>query len=137
MKFIEIRRRWSLLALFGFALLVRLYGLNWDQRHFFHPDERAIAMAIERLSFIPPQFNPHFFAYGSFPLYVTKVVTALLGNVSGWFTGYDGIIYVGRALSAIWGAATVVLLAVFGSRLYGRRAGLLAGGLLAVTVLHV
>jgi YYY domain-containing protein len=137
MKLIEIRRRWSLLALFGFALLVRLYGLNWDQHHFFHPDERAIAMAIERLSFIPPQFNPHFFAYGSFPLYVTKVFTALLGNVSRWFTGYDGIIYVGRALSAIWGAATVVLLTVFGSRLYGRRTGLLAGGLLAVTVLHV
>ncbi|HSD71309.1 MAG TPA: DUF2298 domain-containing protein, partial [Thermoanaerobaculia bacterium] len=137
MKLIGIRGRWSLLALFGFALLVRLYGLNWDQRHFFHPDERAIAMAIERLSFAPLQLNPHFFAYGSFPLYVTKVFTALLGNVNHWFSGYDGTIFVGRALSAIWGAATVVLLAVFGSRLYGRRAGLLAGGLLAVTPLHV
>ena len=137
MNMTGIRRRWPLLALFGFALFVRLFGLNWDQRHFFHPDERAIAMAVERLSFHPLQLNPHFFAYGSFPLYVTKIVTALLGNLNHWFAGYDGIIYVGRALSAIWGAATTVLLAVLGSRLYGRRAGLLAGALLAATVLHV
>jgi YYY domain-containing protein len=137
MRVMEIRRRWPLLALFGLALFVRLFGINWDQRHFFHPDERAIAMAVERLSFVPPQLNPHFFAYGSFPLYVTKIVTASLGNLHRWFAGYDGIIYVGRALSAVWGAATTVLLAVLGSRLYGRRAGLLAGALLGVAVLHV
>jgi YYY domain-containing protein len=137
MRITDIGRRWPLLALFGFALFVRLFGINWDQGHFFHPDERAIAMAVERLSFVPLQLNPHFFAYGSFPIYVTKLVTALLGNVSRWFAGYDGIIYVGRALSAIWGAATVVLLASVGTRLFGRRAGLIAGLLLSGTVLHV
>ncbi|HYV42204.1 MAG TPA: glycosyltransferase family 39 protein, partial [Thermoanaerobaculia bacterium] len=135
---LNIRRdRWPLVALFLFAAVVRLIGLRWDQGHFFHPDERAIAMAIERVSFVPLQLNPHFFAYGSFPLYVTRVVTTLLARVRPWFAGYDGIIFTGRELSAFWGAATVVLLALLGARLYGRRAGLLAGALLAATVLHV
>jgi hypothetical protein len=49
MNLTEIRRRWPLLALFGFALFVRLFGLYWDQRHFFLPDERDIAMAVDRL----------------------------------------------------------------------------------------
>ena len=135
---LNIRRdRWPLAALFLFAAVVRLVGVRWDQGHFFHPDERAIAMAIERISFVPLQLNPHFFAYGSFPLYVTRVVTSLLAKVRPWFAGYDGIIFTGRELSAFWGAATVVLLALLGARLYGRRAGLLAGVLLAATVLHV
>jgi YYY domain-containing protein len=131
------RGRWRLLALLAFALLVRLLGLNWDQHHFFHPDERAIAMAIERLSFIPLQLNPQFFAYGSFPFYVTRAVTSLLGLFHRWFAGYDGIILTGRAISAIWGVATVALLVYLGTRLYARRVGLLAGFLLAATVLHV
>ncbi|HSP93529.1 MAG TPA: DUF2298 domain-containing protein [Thermoanaerobaculia bacterium] len=134
----NIRRdRWPLGALFLFAAVVRLVGIRWDQGHFFHPDERAIAMAVERISFAPLQLNPHFFAYGSFPLYVTRVVTSLLARVRPWFGGYDGIIFTGRLLSAFWGAATVVLLALLGARLYGRRVGLLAGALLAATVLHV
>jgi YYY domain-containing protein len=135
---LNIRRdRWPLLALFLFAAVVRLVGLRWDQGHFFHPDERAIAMAVERISFVPLQLNPHFFAYGSFPLYVTRVVTTMLGRVRPWFAGYDGIMLTGRALSAFWGAATVVLLALLGARLYGRRTGMLAGALLAATVFHV
>lgn len=129
--------RGVLLALFLFAAALRIFPLEWDGRHFFHPDERAIAFAVDRLSFSPLQWNPQFFAYGSFPLYVTRAVTALLGRISPWLAGYDGIILTGRALSGIWGAATVPLLALLGMRLYGRRAGILAGFLLAVTVLHV
>jgi 4-amino-4-deoxy-L-arabinose transferase-like glycosyltransferase/DNA-binding beta-propeller fold protein YncE len=132
-----IRNRWWFLALFLFALAVRLFRLDWDQHHFFHPDERAIGFAIDRLSFSPPQLNPHFFAYGSLPLYVIKCVTALLGNFRASLRGYDASIFAGRALSAVWGAATAVLLAMLGTRLYGRRVGLFAGFLLAASVLHV
>lgn len=131
------RIRWWFVALFLFALSVRLFRLDWDQRHFFHPDERAIGFAIDRLSFSPPQLNPHFFAYGSLPLYVIKGVTSLLGNFRASLRGYDASILTGRALSALWGAATAVLLGLLGVRLYGLRVGLLAGFLLAATVLHV
>ncbi|HUK13454.1 MAG TPA: DUF2298 domain-containing protein [Thermoanaerobaculaceae bacterium] len=131
------RFRWQLAALFVFSCLIRLYGLDWDGGHFFHPDERRIAEAVHQLSIRPWQWNPHFFAYGSFPIYVTKLATSALANVKPWFGSYDAAVFGGRALSALWGAATVALLALLGRRLYGEGIGLLAGGLLSITVLHV
>jgi YYY domain-containing protein len=129
-------RRW-LFVIVAFALVVRVAGIDWDQGHMFHPDERRIAFALGELSLRPLQWNPHFFAYGSLPFYLIKLVSAPLAHASPWFASYLGGIYVGRALSCVWGAATVLLLALLGRRLYGERAGLLAGGLLAATVLHV
>ncbi|MEO8585333.1 MAG: DUF2298 domain-containing protein [Acidobacteriota bacterium] len=131
------RRILLLLALF--ALGVRVIGLDFDQNHFFHPDERAIGDAILKLSFQPLQLNPHFFAYGSLPFYLTRGLSSLLATISGrdWFISYDGVIHVGRFLSALAGALTVALLAAVGRRLYGPKTGLLAGLLLALAVLHV
>src|SRR6266567_1294210 len=87
---VKIIIRWRRLALFGLALLgliLRLYGLNWDDGNSFHPDERQILFHVTTLSmphsfaeFLNPAnspLNPHFFAYGSFPLYLL----AALGNV--------------------------------------------------------
>jgi YYY domain-containing protein len=121
------------------ALVIRLVGLDFDQNHFFHPDERAIGDAILKLSFHPLQLNPHFFAYGSLPFYLTKAVTSLFAGISGrdWFSSYDGVVHAGRFLSALAGALTVLLVAAVGRRLYGQKAGLLAGLLLALAVLHV
>ncbi len=131
--------RGLLLLLALFALAIRLVGLDFDQNHFFHPDERAIGDAILKLSFHPLQLNPHFFAYGSLPFYLTKGVSSLLASLSGrgWFASYDGVVHVGRFLSALAGALTVLLVAAVGRRLYGQKAGLLAGLLLALAVLHV
>ncbi|HEM60797.1 MAG TPA: phospholipid carrier-dependent glycosyltransferase, partial [Chloroflexi bacterium] len=94
----------ALLLLVGLAL--RLYGLNWDDNHHLHPDERQITMVVSRLGmpplrqwpsfFTPPPFsnpseenpnffdaetsplNPHFFAYGSLPFYLLRMTTHLL-----------------------------------------------------------
>src|ERR1017187_10227355 len=131
--------RWLLLAVAASALVIRLVGLDFDQNHFFHPDERAIGDAILKLSFHPLQLNPHFFAYGSLPFYLTKALSSFLAEVSGhdWFSSYDGVVHVGRFLSALAGALTVLLVAAVGRRLYGQKAGLLAGFLLALAVLHV
>jgi len=131
------RTRSLALALLAVALAVRLFGLNFDQSHYYHPDERRIAEAVTQLSFRPLQLDPHFFAYGSFPFYVTKLVTSALSNVKPWFASYDSAVLTGRALSAIWGTATVALLMLLGRRLFGGRTALLAGGLLGATVLHV
>ena len=129
----------GLLGLFAAALVLRVIGLDFDQNHFFHPDERAIGDAILKLSFRPLQLNPHFFAYGSLPFYLTRGLSSLLATLSGrdWFLSYDGVVHVGRFLSALAGALTVVLLAAVGRRLYGEKTGLLAGLLLALAILHV
>lgn len=131
------RLRLWLVALVVFAAAVRLVGVDFDDRHFFHPDERRIAFAIEELSFQPLQLNPHFFAYGSFPLYVVRAVTSLLGQIDPGWRSYDGVMMTGRVVSGIVGTLTVILLTVLGARLYNRSVGLLAGFLLAACVLHV
>src|SRR5207248_9091823 len=87
--------RWQPLALCGIALLgfaLRLYGLNWDAGNSFHPDEREILFHVVALKwptsiaqFFDPvnsPLNPHFFAYGSFPLYLL----AALGNILTHFS---------------------------------------------------
>jgi YYY domain-containing protein len=127
-----------LAALVLLAATVRFIGLDFDQRHHFHPDERAIADAVGRLSFDPAhlQLNPKFFAYGSFPLYVDGIVTSTVANIPG-LRGYDERILVGRGISAVVGTLTVLLLALLGARLYNFQVGLLAGALLAACVLHV
>lgn len=70
--------------LIGFILVIgvflRFYNLNWGSPFYFHPDERNIASSITQLEF-PSQMNPHFFAYGSFPLYSIY----FLGVAWNWF----------------------------------------------------
>ncbi|HSB36617.1 MAG TPA: glycosyltransferase family 39 protein, partial [Thermoanaerobaculia bacterium] len=128
-------RRRALLGIVLLAAAVRLFGLDFDQGHFFHPDERAIANAVLKLSFSPFHWNPEFFAYGSLPFYLTKLVATPLAAVNPWFASYDGALYTGRALSALFGAATVLLLFTFAKRLYGETTALLASLLLALAVL--
>jgi YYY domain-containing protein len=130
------RQLW-LVALVAFAAVLRLIGIDWDDRHFFHPDERAIAFAIERLSFSPLQLDPDFFAYGSFPFYVNRAVSSLLGLIDPSWGRYAHIIHTGRALSGVLGVLTVLVTYFLGARLYGRQTGLLAGFLLAATPLHI
>ncbi|MFQ6000705.1 MAG: DUF2298 domain-containing protein [Anaerolineae bacterium] len=94
----------ALILVIGAAL--RFYGLNWDQNHHLHPDERWITMVATRLDIPPlqewPRFfnpalaaqaterdpnffapqtsplNPRFFAYGSLPLYLLRLAAHLL-----------------------------------------------------------
>lgn len=129
--------RLSLALLFAAALAVRLFGLQWDQGHAFHPDERRIAEAVGELSFAPLDLDPGFYAYGSLPMLATRGAASLLAHAAPRFGTWEGTILAGRALSALWGAAGCVLLALLGRRLFGVRAGLLAGALLAIAVFPV
>ena len=135
------------LIIVAVALGLRLYGLDWDQGHLFHPDERAILMKLSELRFPPlndlgvlldaeeSPLNPRWFPYGSLPLYLLETVQSVAGN----WTDLDlfELRLPGRALSALADTGTVVMLMSLGAVLYGRRIGLLAAGLLAVTVLHI
>ena len=129
------------------ALGLRLYGIDWDQGHLYHPDERAILMRVVDLEFPAAgnlsdlldaeesPLNPRWFPYGSLPLYLLKSVQSIAGN----WTELDvfALRLPGRVLSAFADTGTVIAVLVLGTSLYGRRVGLLASGLLAVTVLHI
>lgn len=128
---------WALWAILALALGVRLFGLNWDHGSNFHPDERRIAEAVSGMSFRPLQLNPRFFAYGSFPLYMTRAACSVASFVDSRLGGYDGAVLVGRALGAVWGTGAVLLVFLLGRRLFGRSTGLLAAALAATAVLPV
>ncbi len=93
--------------------------------------------------------NPHFFAYGTFPQYLLAAVArglAWLGGLTGGrfappdggtWDDFDHFTLVGRAISAIFDAGSIVLAGLIGRRLAGRWAGLLAAALVAVTPLEV
>jgi YYY domain-containing protein len=137
------------LLVVGLALALRLYGLDWDRGYDWtpHPDERAILSKVEQLS--PPSlgdlgslldadespWNPRWFPYGSLPLYLLKSVDLVYGLFPG--DGLQDLRVTGRAVSALADVATVFMVFVLGSRLYGRREALLASALAALAVVHI
>jgi 4-amino-4-deoxy-L-arabinose transferase-like glycosyltransferase len=124
-------------AILCLALVCRLVDLDWDGGHAFHPDERALATAVERLSFQPLQLNPEFFAYGSLPIYAVKLAATAIGGIIQRPLGYAELLLLGRLLSALAGTLTVLVLYGLARRVYDRETGLLAAALLATCVLHL
>jgi YYY domain-containing protein len=154
---------WIIIAILLLGGYLRLSHLNWDQGAHIHPDERFLTMVEDALR-LPEslgQFfdsttspmNPYnkgygFFVYGTLPIFIVKVVAEFANRVnqvakiwtSGsdmpiYLIGYDGVHFVGRALSGIFDLAGVWLIFAIGRRLYSRRVGLLASALLAFAVL--
>src|SRR2546421_1517482 len=143
--------RWRPFALFALALLgllLRLYGLNWDQGNNFHPDEREILFRVTALAwpkslaqFFDPAnspLNPHFFAYGSFPIYLLAFLGTLFVHSASSATSFVDLTLLGRALSALFDSGTVLLTGLLGlsltrdatpGRHYTRNVALLAAAL--------
>ncbi len=161
---------WAVAVIALLALAPRLYGLNWDANNHLQPDERQIVYVAMCLGlpgapgvgncapaytgpgwFFSPNspLNPHFFAYGSFPLYLLAFVAHGLAwltvHTGGRFAPPDGGLWddfnhftlAGRALSALFDAGSVLLAGLIARRLAGARAGVLAAALVAVTPLEV
>ena len=158
----QTKQGWTTLALVIIVLLaalLRFVGLNWDEGTHLHPDERfltTVEAAIQPTFSIREYFttatsplNPYnrghgFFVYGTLPIFVVRYVAEALGAVCSsspgctfYFTGYDGVYLVGRALSALADLSTVLVIYAIGRRLHNERVGLLAAALGAVTVLPI
>ena len=134
-------------AILLLALTVRLYGIDWDDGNLLHPDERAILKRVDALG-LPPisdlgvlldaeksPWNPRWFPYGSFPLYLLKGVQVLVAPAVD--LSVADLRFPGRVLSAGAGTLTVLALYVLARDLSGRRTALLAAALTALAVLHV
>ena len=140
----------GLLIVVALALFLRMYGLNWDEGFSWtpHPDERAILSKVESIS--PPTpgeidvlfdaeespWNPRWFPYGSFPLYLLKGVDLLYELVPG-SDGLRDLRITGRVISGLVDVATVVAVFGLGRMLYSRKVGLFAAGLVAIAVIHI
>jgi len=109
---------------FGIFLLL-LYtcfvGLDWGLPYPMHPDERNMAVSIQRLNCeiqnpnfkIQNCFNPHFFAYGQFPLYLGYILIQIYHFVAQKLflpiSFFEAVMSL-RIISAIASVATVFVL---------------------------
>jgi YYY domain-containing protein len=141
------RARVLLLAVLLCGAVLRFQGLNWDEGHHLHPDERFISMVEEKLAW-PTSVRQYFdsskstlnpynrgegsFVYGTLPMLLAKAVGAPLK-----LRGYDGAYRVGRALSGVFDLVTVWLVYRITRRFARRRAALFAAALAAFCALGI
>lgn len=113
----------AVITLLGGA--ARFWNLNWDDGWYvFHPDERALNDVVRRLG---PDLHPHFFYYGSLPIYLYRATAELLSAITGLDWLFPGRLpLVGRHYSALFSTAMLLLVFAIGRRLWGTAAGLLA-----------
>lgn len=128
------------------AATFRLYGINWDSGFSLHPDERAIVLFTTPLHFLQnlqeflslqSLWNPHFFAYGSLPLYLLKAVSSVAAMIDPAFGVYGKINLVGRAISTIFDLGTLFMIYVLGKKVFNQKVGLLSGFFYSISVLPI
>ncbi len=128
--------RWLVLILVG-AFVLRTWNVNWDSGYHFHPDERWIVMVTEKIEWVNPitnwkvfksvnsPMNPKFFAYGSLPIYLLRLVGSEVAKFLGdpeWGR-YGKINLVGRVVSALFDTGTVLLVFLIARKLFNREKG--------------
>lgn len=134
------------------ALALRVWGLGWGLPYVEHPDEPSILQTALRMvrhgDLHPQRFDkPTGFFYllaATTRLYAEWAMrSGMLASPQdlpqgvGLFTTMPELFVWNRALTALLGAATVPLLYLLGRDSFGRRAGLLAAGLLAIAYFHL
>jgi len=143
------------------ALIIRLNRTSWGLPYLHHWDEPQVAsVALNMMR--TGDFNPHIFIYGSFYIYLNFVVDTLhyyylmgkpetaesflrnIGEIrTNRDTGWDWIIshpsfyQWNRALTALFGVGTVLLVFFLGKALRNSTTGLVASSFLAVLPIHV
>jgi len=80
------------------TILTRFCFLDWGNGYFFNPDENNMAVAVSKMTL--SDLNPHFFAYGQFPLFLTFFTTP----VHNFFT----IVMTLRFWSAIFSSFSIL-----------------------------
>jgi len=115
----------SSVSLVLLTLFTRFFGINWGGGFFFNPDENNMVHAIMRMS--PGELNPHFFAYGQFPLYLTF----LTRNILGLAPTYEVTTLVLRFWSAVFSSISVLIFYKIVKQIFDFRTALYA------TILYV
>jgi 4-amino-4-deoxy-L-arabinose transferase-like glycosyltransferase len=123
----------ALLAIVVLAAALRLIGLTWGLRHPVHFDEQAFVENAQRM-IDEGDLDHRFYYYPGFFFYLLCPVLRLFcdGSPPG-----PASYLAARGLVAAFGALNVALLYRLGEEMLGRRAGLLAALLLAVSPVAV
>ncbi len=136
------------------ALGLRLWGIQWslpnmDHLFSYHPDEGVnLAFGVLDRGELRPHVSLGLYNYGTLFFYLWQVSAAInraygmisladLTSASGSPTSIASILLVGRILSAVLGAATVVLVWATARRMYGASSAWIAAFTAAITPIAV
>lgn len=140
-----------LLGVLLLATALRVWGLAWglpSQTHYlsYHPDETVVLQAAMGMNAFAGQLLPHFYDYGSLQLYLVNFANSLafvfggvnlaIKDLATDWPQWGRMYLIGRSLTVAMGVGTVWATYALGACLWGRRAGLLGAGLLAIMPLH-
>ncbi len=134
----------ALLTLLAFAL--RAFGFWWGSPYDFHNDEAfVIVHTLKMIAHVQAGELPdtHTMIYGVWPFYqlglIGGLVRTLVGFVGPWLGIHHNIpyMYIGRLISALYGALGVPGLYMLGKRMFDRQTGLRAAAFWAVMPLSV
>ncbi len=93
-------------------LFAIFYNLTWGSPFAFHPDERNIASSVSQLNFYD-NWNPHFFAYGTFPIYIIFISGVVIKSITSLMLApsinFEMAIILSRFYSAILSIASIYL----------------------------
>ena len=134
-----------LLLIVAAAAACRFIGLAWGAPYFhFHIDEHFVMQGADylRSGFASHQPPSKFFMYGALPMWLLDAVRwswELCFGVLNLTVDRDEVTYMvmGRAISAVLGTLSVLIVYAIARRLAGRTAGLIAALLLATAVVHL
>lgn len=115
---------------------LRFYNLNWDSGHFFHPDERNIDMAVSKINFFS-QLNPGFFAYGSFSMYLYRLLGEVFATITKshvWVYDWEAISLIGRSLSALFSTTTIPLIFLLAKKIFDKKVAYVSAIIATFTV---
>jgi hypothetical protein len=144
----DLGRRPTLLLLAAITAIgaaFRFYGLSWGAPYYhFHIDEHFVLAPADLLRRNPDEaaMAPKFFMYSPLTMYVINFMRGAyeaLAHPLDLTAPRDQTTYMtlGRAVSASFGVATIVLVYAVAKHLQGRLAGLLGAFFLACAVLHI
>ncbi|MEM8863051.1 MAG: glycosyltransferase family 39 protein, partial [Chloroflexota bacterium] len=156
----------ALVLIVAWGAYLRLVGINWDDYTHIHPDERFLTGLTAEIG-SPESFQQYlqtsesplnvynlrevFYVYGNLPMTATFYVARTLENFRPAFcaegalgpfclhdlTTYEGVHIVGRLLSALLDTVTIVITFLIGTKLYGRRIGLLGAFFFATAAMAI
>jgi hypothetical protein len=92
---------------------------------------------ISQFFSVSSPLNPHFFAYGNFPLYLLKIAGEIASIINPMYKIYGGIHIVGRLISAVFDTGTVFIVFLIASAIFSKRAGLFGSLLYALSVFPI
>ncbi len=140
------------------ALALRIWGITWSlpnqERLFsYHPDEgvNLVKGVLDKDGAPRPHLDLRFYNYGSLYFYLWQSASSVnraYGAISLAATGtpdkpdresFASLILVGRLVTAVLGALTLIPIFTLGSRLFGRSTGWLGAvtyGVIPVAVVH-